>query len=226
MIHLPGYDLRAARREEVLPLFEEHHGYHSLGQQMTYCFAVYEGSRPVAAFAWQPPPAGAAKAVCPEAPGAVLSLSRMVAVPRRERSLNHISKPLRQQMRRLIDRGRWPALVTFSDEGQGHNGHVYKCSGWKAATRTEREVFETEDGRRASAYSNGMTGRRELVAAGSTWIQRWEHRVCAPGGAAQHLADHGWRRVAVPGKRWASGKQAYTYSRSGLEQIDLFEGVE
>lgn len=112
--------------------------------------------------AWQPPPPGAASAVCPEAPFGALALSRMVALPRSERALRHISKPLRQQMRRLIDRTRWPVLVTYSDEGQGHTGHVYKCSGWTPTVRSHRPIRETVDGARASSYSNGKHGGREL----------------------------------------------------------------
>ena len=110
----PSYDLRPALRVDVLALFEANHGYKSLSNSMTYCFAVYElepgshdnTSSPIAAYAWQPPPVGAAKAVCPEAPAGVLSLSRMVAVNKYApdgvtplRQLKHIGKPLRRQMR-------------------------------------------------------------------------------------------------------------------------------
>lgn len=209
----PSYDLRAARREEVLPLFEQHHGYKSLSASMTYCFAVYEDEKPVAAYAWQPPPPGAAKAVCPEAPQGVLSLSRMVAVEPEHRRLKHIGKPLRRQMKRLIDRTRWPVLVTYSDEGEGHNGFVYECSGWTKTVRNKRPVNENAEGARCSSYSNGVHGKRNLKRAGSTWIQRWENRICAPGEAANWMADHGWVRVPIPGKTWANGRQAHTYER-------------
>lgn len=217
----PAYDLRVATRAEILSLVERHHGYRSLGNQMTYCFAVYENGVAVAAFSWQPPPPGSAKAVCPEAPGGVLSLSRMVAVPHEERKMRHISRPLRRQMRTLIDRTRWPVLVTYSDEGQGHTGHVYKCSGWTPTVRSKRPVYETEDGRRASSYANGQHGTRELKAAGYTWVRRWEHRVGKRGEADKWMAKHGWSRVLVPGKHWANGQQAYTYSRDGYEPQDL-----
>jgi tRNA U34 5-carboxymethylaminomethyl modifying GTPase MnmE/TrmE len=63
------------------------------------------------------------------------------ALPREERRLRHISKPLKRQMRDLIDRTRWPVLVTYSDEGQGHLGHVYKCSGWQKTTRKRAQVL-------------------------------------------------------------------------------------
>lgn len=47
-----------------------------------------------------------------------------------------VSKPLRRQMRVEIDRGRWPVLITYSDEGQGHTGH---CDSVRA--RLEAQVL-------------------------------------------------------------------------------------
>lgn len=209
----PAYDLRSANRDEVVHLFEQYHGYKSVSGSMTYCFAVFEDSKPIAAYAWQPPPPGAAKAVCPEAPYGVLALSRMVAVPKHVRRLKHVSKPLRRQMNRLIDRTRWPALVTYSDEGQGHNGFVYECSGWIKTVRNRAPVNVNAAGARCSPYSAGERGTRDLVQVGHTWIQRWENYVCERGHAATWIANHGWQRVALPGKTWASGNQAYTYVR-------------
>jgi hypothetical protein len=209
----PSYDLRRVSRSDVEALFIAHHGYRGIGANTTYAFAVMENDRPVAAFVWQPPPPGSAKAVLPEAPHGVLSLSRMVAVPRDQRSLRHISRPLRRQMRTLIDRGRWPALVTYHDEGQGHTGHVYKCSGWTPTVRNRRPVRETSEGVRASAYSNGAHGTRELINAGHTYVQRWEHHVTPPSQAAGWILDHGWMRVPVPGKFWRNGDQAHTWVR-------------
>lgn len=180
---LPNFDLFDATIEDVRALCaterdgEPLHGYGGAGGAATYAFVVREHGADVAAWAWQPPPPGAAQSVCPEAPYGVLSLSRMVALPRSERHLQHISKPLRWQMRnpKGIDRTRWPVLVTYSDEGQGHSGHVYKCSGWQATTRRKVPVFETDAGVRASSYANGASGKRGLRRAGHTWIQRWEH---------------------------------------------------
>lgn len=194
-------------------MFETHHGYKSVSNSATYCFAVFEGDKPVAAYAWQPPPPGAAKSVCPEAPQGVLALSRMVAVPKEERRLKHISKPLRRQMNHLIDRTRWPVLVTYSDEGQGHNGFVYECSGWTKTVRNRRSFSENAEGQRCSSYSNGKHGRRELVRKGFTWIQRWENRICPVGEAANWMANHDWVRVPIAGKCWANGSQAHTYVR-------------
>lgn len=143
----------------------------------------------------------------------------MVAVPRDERALNHISKPLRRQMRALIDRTRWPVLVTYSDEGQGHTGHVYLCSGWEKTSRATRPYFEDAAGRRCSSYSNGVHGRRELIRAGTTTIQRWEHWACPRGEALRWMTDHGWRLVEVPGKTWRSGSPARTWVNSPARSV-------
>ena len=210
----PVYNLTACSIDVVRGLCSRFHGYGGAGNNSTYAFAVWVFSEPVAAFVWQPPPRGAAASVCPEEPSAVLALSRMVATPRELRSLRHISKPLRRQMRTMIDRTRWPVLVTYSDEGQGHTGHVYKCSGWTKTRRERRPVFEDGNGVRVSSYSNGKHDTSALVRAGHTYIQRWEHRVCAVGVAHTWLAEHGWRRVPVPGKVWRSGNQAHTWRRA------------
>ena len=74
-----NYDLRRCTISEVRQLCSIYHPYKSANRTATYCFGVYENDKIVAAYAWQPPPPGAAKSVCPEAPQGVLSLSRMVA---------------------------------------------------------------------------------------------------------------------------------------------------
>ena len=207
----PTYDLVRVDLEVVRALCAQFHGYGSAGANGTYAFAVYENGYPVAGFAWQPPPLGAARSVAPEEPGGVLSLSRMVAVPHDKRRLKHISKPLRRQMRTLIDRGRWPVLVTYSDEGQGHTGHVYKCSGWQPTRRSLRPFFVDGHGKRASSYSNGRHGSRGLARGGTTTIQRWEHRVCAEGAALDWMTAHGWYLATVDGKMWRSGNPQHTW---------------
>lgn len=213
----PNYNLIRTTLDRVRFLFQKYHGYKSVGGAATYVFSVEEEGEPVAAFVWQPPPPGAAKSVCPEAPYAVLALSRMVAVPRHERRLRHISKPLRQQMVRFIDRGRWPVLVTYSDEGQGHTGHVYKCSGWEKTHRASVKTLTNSEGARVSAYANGRSANHKNVIMGRTFIQRWEHWACARGFADIHVRDAGWERQIIPGKTWASGNPKACWKKVGDE---------
>jgi hypothetical protein len=209
-----SYDIRKITLDEVRALCERHHGYGSAGGASVYAFGVFEGDVLVAAYAWQPPPPGAARAVCPEAPQGVLALSRMVAVPEAERKLNHVSKPLRRQMNKLIDRTRWPVLITYSDEGQGHTGYVYKCSGWEKTSKAARSYYVDETGNRASSYFNGRHGSRALTKGGITVLQRWEHWACERGAALTWMESNGWRREPLPGRVWRSGNQAYTYAKA------------
>lgn len=221
------FDLRAVTVADVRDLFAEFHPYKSTGRVCTYAFAVFETptisaleimsgdererERPVAAYLWQPPPPQSAKSVCPELPCGVLALSRMVAVRREDRELKHVSKPLRRQMRSLIDRTRWPVLITYSDESVGHNGYVYECSGWTATDKNLADTY-TIAGARVSRYSNGVTSAPEGAERGEAWIQRWEHWAVPREQVTEHFAQS-WDRIAVPGKFWRSGNQAYTYAR-------------
>lgn len=203
-----SHDLRPCKLSDVRDLFKKHHGYGDAGGSATYCFAVYEDGKRIAAYAWQPPAFGASKSVCPEEPQGVLALSRMVAVPRDQRELQRISIPLREQFG-IIDRGRWPVLITYSDEGQGHNGWVYRASRMKATKRSRTPFYLDDDGVRRSSLSNGVTCTDGLTKGGYTFIQRWEHWACSKGEAASHMIDAGWVREPILGKVWKSGKQAF-----------------
>lgn len=212
----PQFDIRPTTISTVASLFDRFHPYKSTGKLSVYTFAVFENEEPVAAFVWQPPPPGAARSVFPELPQGVLTLSRMVAAPKSERRLNHISKPLRHQMKRLIDRTRWPVLITYSDESVGHTGHVYKCSGWQKTERRKAQTLTTEDGRRVSRYSNGVAANHNNVTKGTAWIQRWEHWIAgarADAKPALELFTAHWDKVPIEGKTWRSGAQAYRYER-------------
>ena len=203
-------DLRECTLADVRHLFQQHHGYGDAGGRSTYCYAVYEDDKPVAAYVWQPPAFGAAKAVCPEAPQGVLALSRMVAVPRSERVLQRISEPLREQFK-LIDRRRYPVLITYSDEGQGHNGWVYRAARMKATSRRSVRYYVDNSGVRRSALSNGKIDTSDLIFGGTTTIQRWEQWACKRGEAELHMMIGGWIKVPIPGKKWQSGTQAHRY---------------
>lgn len=79
---------------------------------------------------WLPPTKTAGMSVCKENPQGVLSLSRVVVIP--EAPKNSCSFLIRHSMR-FIDRKRWPVLLTYADEWQGHDGVIYKSlfdAGW------------------------------------------------------------------------------------------------
>lgn len=187
----PAFDVRPIRLADARPLFERFHAYKGAGNTATYALGCIESGRIVAAFMWQPPAPGAALSVCAEAPHGVLALSRMVAVPRDERVLRHISKPLRHIMRRVIDRGRWPVLVTYSDEGAGHTGHVYKCSGW-TATHRAKVPFYVDGGGRSREFL-----QRWRASHGRNHARRNHH-----DSAVGALGVRARRRGATHRRRW------------------------
>lgn len=205
------YDIRRCTIGDVNEMCKRYHGYGGAGGLAVYAFGVYEDDEIVAAFSWQPPAPGAAASVCPEFPSGVLALSRMVARPKSERALKHISKPLMVQMKKLIDRGRWPVLVTYSDEGLGHNGYVYQCSGWTRTIRRKvKQYTDINSGKRRSTYNNGGCADRSLMIESDAYIQRWEHWVCDKGMAHHWATSNGWRRVDT-GKVWRSGNRAFKW---------------
>lgn len=207
--------IRQTTLGDVSHLFVRCHAYGSSGKVAKYVFAVYEDEQPIAAFAWQPPPFGAAASVCPEAPQGVLSLSRMVAVPKEERRMKKISRAIRRQRDDLIDRTRWPVLITYSDEGLEHTGACYRYSGFRPTSRRVSPQYVDDRGNRTSRYSNGSTSIAGLTKIGDAIIQRWEHwaNVVPYRDVAEYMAAHGWRRVPVAGKRYRSGAPAFTWSQ-------------
>jgi len=140
-------------------------------------------------------------------------------VPKDERELKHISKPLSYQMFRLIDRERYPILVTYHDVGQGHTGTVYAASNWKRTVENKRKVYVNTTGARTSFYQNGESFKKkemDLKLIGETTIVRWEHWICKPEEMQGWLESHKWVRVPLfkkdgTEKTWASGKQAFRY---------------
>lgn len=129
----------------------------------------------VGAALWLPPTRRAAEHIAPDNPGGVLALSRLVVIPDAPR--NAATFLLAASMR-LLDRDRWPTLVTYADTRLGHTGAIYRATGW------------TEEG---------------PTAAGDTWVhhttgeQRGRKRGAVNLTAAQ-LADAGYVRAPAAPK--------------------------
>lgn len=76
---------------------------------------------------WLPPTRRAAEAVAGDQWRGVLACSRLAVRPDAPR--NAASFLLAASMR-LLDRDRWPVLLTYADTAQGHTGAIYKATGW------------------------------------------------------------------------------------------------
>jgi hypothetical protein len=104
---------------------------------------------------WIPPTRTAAAAIEPDNPEGVLSLSRLVIEP--GLPTNAASFLLGSSMR-LIDRDRWPTLVTYADTAQGHTGAIYKATNWICDGPTPAgDVWVLPDGSLCGRKRGGVT---------------------------------------------------------------------
>lgn len=108
----------------------------------------------------------------------VLSLTRLVVAPKAP--TNAASFLLGSSMR-LVDRARWPILLTYADTSQGHTGAIYRATNW--------------------AYLG-------LVPAGDTWINaKGEQRGRKRGKrnlSVAEMTEAGFtRRPALPKHKFA-----------------------
>jgi hypothetical protein len=77
---------------------------------------------------WLPPIVAAARKVGGDDWRGVLSLTRLAVLP--GMPTNAASFLLGRSMQ-LIDRERWPILLTFADTRLGHTGAIYKATNWR-----------------------------------------------------------------------------------------------
>ena len=126
---------------------------------------------PVAGAAlWLPPTRRAAEAVAGEGWQGVLSLSRLAVAPELPR--NAATFMLARSMR-LLDRERWPILLTYADTRHGHTGAIYKATGWTLDAVTNAGTYwVTTDGRQVGR----KRGKRNLSAANLRAQGCTEHR--------------------------------------------------
>ena len=76
---------------------------------------------------WIPPTRKAAEATYPPNWGGVLNLSRLVIAPGVP---TNAATFLLSRSRKLIDRKKWPCLVTYADTWRGHTGAIYRADNW------------------------------------------------------------------------------------------------
>lgn len=81
-----------------------------------------------------------------------LQLSRLVVEP--GMPTNSATFLMAHSMR-LIDRKRWPVLLTYADSGQGHTGAIYKATGWEADGQGGGWNYYSPDGKQLSSLQGG-----------------------------------------------------------------------
>jgi hypothetical protein len=118
--------------------------------------------------AWWIPPTKSAGMHMTENWQGVLSLSRLVIAP--GMPTNAASFLIRRSMR-LIDRSRWPVLVTYADGWRGHVGTIYRAAGWQEDGQTKPERTYVRNGRMISRKAGGHTRTHaEMLALGAECV--------------------------------------------------------
>lgn len=176
----PGTPLR---REEwfVVPvklsvaqdLVQRFHYSHGGANTATYCHGLFNVKDPdtcVGVAWWIPPTKGAALATDKDNYLGVLSLSRLVLIPGLP---TNSASYLLARSRALIDRTRWPTLVTYADECQGHKGSIYRADNWEYLGLTGAEARWELNGRMVARKAGPRTRTKaEMQGLGATMVGR------------------------------------------------------
>lgn len=131
---------------------------------------------------WLPPTVAAARSVSVSNPNGVLSLSRLCVAPCVPK--NGASLLLGRSMR-LIDRKRWPHLLTYADTWRGHLGGIYRATNWSYVGETKPlPVFVNEGvvvSRKSGAKTKSNSEMRAdgCVYAGSFVKHKFVHSTAA-----------------------------------------------
>lgn len=188
------WEVRPFSLEVGRALVERYHYMHGGSNTRTYLHGLF---RRGALFDWDclglvwwlPAMVSTAQKMLPENPGGVLCLSRLVVLP--DVPKNAATYLIGRSVR-LIDRERWPVLVSYADEWQGHTGQVYKAAGWHCGGKTRPKAVYTLAGRVVSTKAGKRTWRHsEMLAMGCELVGYFPKYFyyLVPGSACR------WRRI-------------------------------
>lgn len=120
---------------------------------------------------WIPPTKSAALATYPKMWQGVLALSRLVVAPGVPK--NACTFLLSRSMA-MIDRKRWPCLVTYADEWQEHTGTIYRAANWTYVGKTKPEATFIQNGRMLARKAGPKTRtKQEMETLGASMIGKF-----------------------------------------------------
>lgn len=129
MLRKADWFVDSVPKSAALAMVQRHHYARGASNTATFLHGLYRrDTKQLCGVAWWlPPTKGAAMTVHPDW-RAVLNLSRLVVLP--EVPTNACSFLQAQSIKRIRQDGRWRALVTYADEGEGHTGAIYRAANW------------------------------------------------------------------------------------------------
>ena len=174
------WEVRTVGLDVARPLVEAFHYSKGASNTATYLHGLFQkgaffDNSCVGIVWWIPPTKSAAFATYPRNWKGVLSLSRMVIAP--DVPKNACSFLMARSIG-LIDGEKWPCLVTYADEWQGHKGGVYLASGWQYVGPTKPErVYVSASGRMVARKSGPKTRTHdEMISLGHRCLGSFSKR--------------------------------------------------
>jgi len=170
------FEVRVVSLSIVQQLVKRYHYTHGGSNTATYRHGLFKSGaffddECLGVAWWIPPTKSASMATYPKNWQGCLSLTRLVVVPGVPK--NACSFLLSKSMK-MIDRKRWPCLVTYADESQLHNGTIYKATNWLEVGKTSPEATFVIDGRMISRKAGPHTRTRdEMESLGAEMIGRY-----------------------------------------------------
>ena len=170
------WEIRKVDLSVALPLVKKYHYARGASNTATYLHGLFRigefWENNCCGIAWWiPPTKSAALATYPENWQGVLCLSRLVIIP--DVPKNSASFLLAGS-RHLINRVRWPCLLTYADEWQGHKGTIYLADNWTFVGKTNPESTYTKNGRMVARKAGPHTRTKaEMLALGCELVGRF-----------------------------------------------------
>lgn len=163
------WTVRPIEHAEALVFIEREHYAKGASLTSVYRFGLFHFLAPEHPFGvtlWLPPTKVAAQSVDRERWQRVLALSRMAAAPGVPK--NACSFMLGHAVRAIRRDRRFVALVTYADESQGHDGHVYRAAGWTYVGRTGANPrwVDPSTGRQIASQATRTRTAAEMRALG------------------------------------------------------------
>lgn len=167
------WEVRTVALVVAQDLVRQHHYSGGGANTATYRHGLFrKGSENCVGVAWWiPPTKAAANATYPDDWKGVLSLTRLSIAP--DVPKNGASFLLGASMK-MIDRERWPCLVTYADEMQGHTGAIYRATNWEYCGMTAKEATWFLGGRMVDRRAGPKTRTKaEMEALGAEMVGRF-----------------------------------------------------
>lgn len=167
------WEVRTVALVVAQDLVRQHHYSGGGANTATYRHGLFrKGSENCVGVAWWiSPTKAAANATYPDDWKGVLALTRLSIAP--DVPKNGASFLLGASMK-MIDRERWPCLVTYADEMQGHTGAIYRATNWEYCGMTAKEATWFLGGRMVARKAGPKTRTKaEMEALGAEMVGRF-----------------------------------------------------